>query len=416
MNKHGGARRFLAALALSLACTVFPTLALAQAAPPLDPPATGDTQAPGFFGALSDIHFNPFYDPALVDRLAAAEPSAWDGIFKTSSITEPAGPGNDTDYPLLKTTLDAIAPQARRLDYVILPGDFLTHDFRENYMLYASDKSDAAYRSFVLKTIRYVAMGLKARFPDVPVVATLGNNDSFCGDYQIEPSSEFLYDLTATMAEAAGSPTGFSAYPELGAYVIPHPRTARHYFVVLENTFLSAKYRNTCGLTYTNPSQALLLWLESTLYRMKRENATATLVMHIPSGIDAYSSTRACGFSSSPVPYFAAGSGDALANILQRYPDQVRAIFTGHSHMDDFRVLSDSGGKPFAYERVIPSVTPFFRNNPGYQIYSYERATGAPSTTGPASMPHRASRTRAPGDGSTGSSRRTTWENSPRTT
>lgn len=72
MNKHGGARRFLAALALSLACTVFPTLALAQAAPPLDPPATGDTQAPGFFGALSDIHFNPFYDPALVDRLAAA--------------------------------------------------------------------------------------------------------------------------------------------------------------------------------------------------------------------------------------------------------------------------------------------------------------------------------------------------------
>lgn len=149
---------------------------------------------------------------------------------------------------------------------------------------------------------------------------------------------------------------------------------------------------------------------------MKRENATATLVMHIPSGIDAYSSTRACGFSSSPVPYFAAGSGDALANILQRYPDQVRAIFTGHSHMDDFRVLSDSGGKPFAYERVIPSVTPFFRNNPGYQIYSYERATGAPSTTGPAPMPHRASRTRAPGDGSTGSSRRTTWENSPRTT
>lgn len=92
MNKHGGARRFLAALALSLACTVLPTLALAQAAPPLDPPATGDTQAPGFFGALSDIHFNPFYDPALVDRLAAAEPSAWDGIFKTSSITEPAGP------------------------------------------------------------------------------------------------------------------------------------------------------------------------------------------------------------------------------------------------------------------------------------------------------------------------------------
>lgn len=106
---------------------------------------------------------------------------------------------------------------------MILPGDFLTHDFRENYMLYASDKSDAAYRSFVLKTIRYVAMGLKARFPDVPVVATLGNNDSFCGDYQIEPSSEFLYDLTATMAEAAGNPAGFSAYPELGAYVIPHP-------------------------------------------------------------------------------------------------------------------------------------------------------------------------------------------------
>ncbi|QUP56409.1 hypothetical protein GO998_22220 (plasmid) [Ralstonia syzygii] len=378
MNKPGRTRRFLAALALSLACAMFPALAGAQAAQPPDLPSAGTAQNPGFFGALSDIHFNPFYDPSLVDKLAAAEPSAWDGIFKTSSITEPAGPGYDTNYPLLKATLDAIAPQARKLDYVILPGDFLTHDFRENYMQYASDTSDAAYRSFVLKTIRYVAMGLKAQFPNVPVIATLGNNDSFCGDYQIEPSSAFLYDLTATMTDAAGSRAGFSAYPELGAYVIPHPRTPRHYFVVLENTFLSAKYRNTCGLSNINPSQAVLLWLEATLYRMKRENATVTLVMHIPSGIDAYSSTRTCRFSSPPVPYFSTANGDALTNILQRYPDQIRVIFTGHSHMDDFRVLPGIDGKPFAYERVIPSISPLFGNNPGYQLYSYERTTGTP--------------------------------------
>ena len=49
---------------------------------------------------VSDVHFDPFYDPTLFPALVAADVSQWDDIFKTSSITTPSTWGSDTKITL----------------------------------------------------------------------------------------------------------------------------------------------------------------------------------------------------------------------------------------------------------------------------------------------------------------------------
>ena len=44
------------------------------------------------------------------------------------------------------------------------------------------------------KTLHYVTSALKRMFPQTPIIATLGNNDSYCGNYMIKPAGDFLYE------------------------------------------------------------------------------------------------------------------------------------------------------------------------------------------------------------------------------
>jgi sphingomyelin phosphodiesterase acid-like 3 len=52
----------------------------------------------------------------------------------------------------------------------------------------------------------------------------------------------------------------------------------------------------------------------------------------------------------------------------------IEAAFCGHTHMDEFRILHDSGKRPLVYMHVTPSVSPVFGNNPAYQIFSLDPA------------------------------------------
>ena len=59
----------------------------------------------GVFLIVSDIHFDPFADPALVEELVAADVDAWPGIFERSQAKGFAQYGSDSNYPLLKSAL-----------------------------------------------------------------------------------------------------------------------------------------------------------------------------------------------------------------------------------------------------------------------------------------------------------------------
>jgi sphingomyelin phosphodiesterase acid-like 3 len=57
---------------------------------------------------FSDVHFDPFYDLQLFNRLNAADPNQWEGIFESATVTTPSIPGADTNYPLFKLALASI--------------------------------------------------------------------------------------------------------------------------------------------------------------------------------------------------------------------------------------------------------------------------------------------------------------------
>jgi len=59
--------------------------------------------------AFGDVHFTPFYDPALFFDLVNAPVEEWADIFGRSTITELQSWGKETNYPLLVKTLRSLA-------------------------------------------------------------------------------------------------------------------------------------------------------------------------------------------------------------------------------------------------------------------------------------------------------------------
>ena len=99
----------------------------ARTASPASPVGRGG----GTFVVLSDLHFDPFYDPLLVSDLVRADAADWQRLFERSAVEKLGAYGEDTPYPLLASTLRAAAGEAPDPDFALITGDFLAHGFAE---------------------------------------------------------------------------------------------------------------------------------------------------------------------------------------------------------------------------------------------------------------------------------------------
>ncbi len=351
-------------LLLALGCG-WPGTAAASPAPR---PATGR------FLSLSDLHFNPFYDPSLVPRLVRADVGKWRAIFASSRVRAVSTYGRDVNDPLLESALAAARRAARKPDFILISGDFLGHDFEQSFTAKSPDPSPAAYRSFVQKTLRYVTARIRQTFPGVPVYPALGNNDSYCGDYRVEPAGPFLAALHKTWRPLLGPATGTfdQTFPLGGFYSVRHPTVPRQRIVGLNSVFWSRKYQNACG-SAGNPAALELGWLAYTLQQAALAGETVWIVGHIPPGIDVYSTVHATGpCESRPVPLWQADALASYQQITAAAPGTVAAFFAGHTHIDDFRLPADG-----SLVHGTPAISPIYDNNPGFQLFTYDRASGA---------------------------------------
>lgn len=357
-----------------LLCTGSLLVALAWAWPAAAAKGLAPRPAEGTFLSLSDLHFDPFYDPQLVPRLVRADAGRWKAIFKSSSVTAASAYGSDTNDPLLESALAAARHAARKPDFVLISGDFLAHDFRQKFQAMAPHADTAAYRSFVEKTVRFVTARLRATFLGVPIVPALGNNDDFCGDYQVEPAGPFLAAVRKIWRPLLGRAAGTfdQTFPVGGFYSLPHPTVPRQRIVVLNTVFLSRKYKNACGST-GDPASLQLGWLAYTLQRAALAGETVWILAHIPPGIDVFSTLQAPGdCQTRPVPLWQPEALATYEQITAAAPGIVAAYFAGHTHIDDFR-LPPGGG----FVHGTPAISPIYANNPGFQVFTYDRASGA---------------------------------------
>lgn len=341
-------------------------------------PATAQESAsrPGTFVSLSDLHFNPFYDPTLVPKLVEAEAREWPALFAGSAVTAPSSYGADVNYPLLASTLAGLRTFGADPDFVLITGDFLGHDFQKLFQQESPDKSQRAYQAFVRKTLEFLTASLAATFPGKPIVPALGNNDDFCGDYAIEPRGPFLSMLKEVWEPLLGGQPGTFAktFPIGGFYSAPHPTVPKLRLVVLNTVFFSRKYKNECAAEGSggDPGGFELGWLEGILDEAARDGERVWLIYHVPPGIDVYSTLGNGVCPSTPVPLWTADDTTGFFQVLADNRGVVEAGFAGHTHVDEIR-LPPFGG----FLHGTPAVSPIYSNNPGFQVFSYLRSSGA---------------------------------------
>jgi hypothetical protein len=318
---------------------------------------------------LSDIHFDPIADPTLTDKLAAVEATQWESIFAGSSSRKFSQFGQDTNWPLFSSAVHEIKRVLPDPAFTIVTGDLLVHHFREHFDQSASVHDDAAFRDFVRKSTEFVALQLKQITPSKPVFISLGNNDSDCGDYLLQPDGEFLRGTLPVMADLLKVPDfSLSNWTKHGSYSVPHPSLRRHHIIAANTVFFSARYRNACGDASGNPGDKLISWLDTELSKAQQNHEKVWLIYHIPPGIDGFATTRHDG---APVPFWKASYAESFDRLLSRHHETIAASFAGHTHMDDFRLIGSSTPHR-SLVLIAPGLSPNVKQNPSFRVVQFQ--------------------------------------------
>jgi sphingomyelin phosphodiesterase acid-like 3 len=332
---------------------------------------------------LSDIHFDPFLDPGKVPQLAAAPVSGWRAILDAPASADRDTHlaalekschtrGRDTDEELFVSSLNALHTEARNVQFAVIAGDLLAHALDCKFNAVFPKAPEGAYRAFTVKTMEYILLQLRATLPGVPVYPVLGNNDSGCGDYQLDPHSAFLAESSKSFvadvpaSQRAQAQADFAAF---GNYSVALPAPFQHLRIVaIDNLFESSRYAG-CDAK-PNPAAALqpLAWLNAQLQAARAQGEKLWIVGHIPPGIDPYSTAthlrNVCG-GQAPEMYLSSG---ALPEALAPYSDVVPLALFAHTHMDEMRLIPGISQQPPIAVKLTPSISPNNGNLPSFTV------------------------------------------------
>jgi len=352
--------------------------------------------ATGTFVSVSDFHFDPFYDPALFGELMATEASGWKRVFEGSAVNELAPAGADSNYNLLASALRAAPAAAPDPDFVIYSGDFLAHGFQKSFEdavagLAADDEPAAGdcrsaeqppLQCFIDRTIEFMSLMFRESFGEAPIYPVLGNNDAYCGDYQVDPLGPFVARSGATWSRQlidAGNRAAFDAsFQDGGRYVVAPPASGGR-IIALNTNLYSTRYKNTCAApTDAAPpdtAAAQLRWLETQLEQAEEAGEGVFILHHIPAGTDVYATLTKGGTGSveEVVGFWRPEYVPEFLDIIAPYGATVRGILAGHTHMDEFILIPAADAGTVMYQHITPSISPLFGNNPAFEVFTYER-------------------------------------------
>jgi sphingomyelin phosphodiesterase acid-like 3 len=338
---------------------------------------------------LSDIHFEPFADPGKVPALVAAPAGKWPAILagppspdqeqrfavlQTTCHTR----GVDTSYTLLQSSLHAMQAHAARAAFVTVSGDLISHAFSCKYNTLFPHPKPREYEAFVAKTLEFVVTSLRTGFPNIPIYAALGNNDTACGDYQLDARSPFLtaigpiivQDLPPSQQKAALQTFALGGYYSA---LLPAP-LGNTRLMVLNHLYMADKYSSCGGAPDPAEIDEQLAWARQELALARQNHEKVWIMGHIPPGVNAYSTAakmrNICG-GQPPVMFL---SSERLENLLLEFDDVIELGIFGHTHMDELRLVKPSarGEHPASNRgvaiKMVPSISPVDGNNPSFTV------------------------------------------------
>jgi hypothetical protein len=339
------------------------------------------------FLIASDIHFNPFADPTLVADLAAAPPRKWEGILSRSNSISYSAYGQDTNWWLLQSALDAMRTTDPDPALVMITGDLLAHGFAQAWAKATHDSNREHYRAFVSKTVAFLTLELRKRYTRSQILLTPGNNDDECGDYDIEAGGPFLRDTAKPARNLARAGGRFTAdWKSLGSYsiqprAIPGVRIISVNSVFFSNKYQAVSFADACSPVDSRAAARTFAWLEATLARAAKKQEKVWLMLHIPPGIDGYSTmTRYRSLSQAPgskdlcsqaiVPLWKPVWTELFERLTEDFQTTITAMFAGHDHTDDFRVIH-GGENDAQFVLIDPPVSPIYGQNPAFRVVTF---------------------------------------------
>jgi sphingomyelin phosphodiesterase acid-like 3 len=326
------------------------------------------------FLILTDIHFDPFTGAGLgeVEMLAASPVEKWQAILQASASVGVSPGGGDTDYALLVSALNGAHDSGAPYDYILVTGDYLGHNFANKYREFRPDGQ--GYQQFVIKTLIFLNRMIQQSFPNIPMFAALGNNDSANGDYA-PAGKPLLMALSKEWKTVAGKSEATKDFISGGYYAVAHPTVPSQEFIVLNTTLWSRLFTDTASPGSTDAGSAEMNWLASTLDEVRTQGRTAALIMHIPPGIDAYSSSKE-GTCRTPTLFWKKPYLDSFLAIIRSHKQSLRDSYAGHTHINDFRVFDDAAGIPYFQTNIAPSLSPD-HHNPEFEVGVYDKQNGS---------------------------------------
>jgi sphingomyelin phosphodiesterase acid-like 3 len=351
------------------------------------PAKTGDPAAATFpVVVFSDVHFNPYDNPALCPSLAAADVSAWPGLLE-GPTTLPAWQ-QDTNYALLTLALTSIQQNLGKSPVVIFPGDMLGHGMAPYFYMYCEGMTPgqtptaqqyAAMVAFTDKTAVFVMQQVRSYMGNVPVMFVVGNNDSYTG---LGPDSVFLADNVSPYytnfvnGTAADYPEFFNSLTAGGDYSAEPIGPSLKVISLNSNLFATPSPGAT---TNPNAAYAELAWLDASLSAAQTAGQKVWLLMHVPPGADMVTSAGNYANNSTLTSATAAmmwvpAYQASFLQILAKYPGMITLCIGAHTHRDEFRLMNAEN-----VLQIPPSISPFFGNDPAFKVYTVTDGTFVPT-------------------------------------
>lgn len=352
---------------------------------------------------VSDLHFEPFWDPGKVASLEASPTSDWRGILQSAASPDRRqrfadlerkchARGDDTSFALFESALKAMKARAGAARFVAVSGDLIAHGFDCKYKSVFPQATPEQYRAFVEKTIEFVTAELDHIAPPAPMYVALGNNDSDCGDYKLDENGPFLADIAPLLLRGAPRherDEAIESFKKGGYYSVRLPAPIeRTRLLVLNDVLLSPWHKSCSNMPDPDAGQAELEWLAQQLDRARTDREHVWVMGHIPPGVDAYStlSHDVLGCSSKPpVMYLAT---EQLAQELTAAGSEIDVAIFAHAHTDEFKLLrpdsvpagagrtngARSKGAAVAI-KMVPSISPINGNNPAFVVAQVSPST-----------------------------------------
>jgi len=339
-----------------------------------------ETASVATFISVADIHFDPLSDCRhthgtcqIATRLRQASYQNWDAIYEKYGKKDLSFAYEDANYPLLKSSLIAMQAVAKEKNagFVMIMGDFLGHDFRNEYKQYTGDRTRAGYEAFVKKTYQFITNEFVQTFPTLNIYPVVGNNDSYTGDYDTVPHGKFLQDMTEIWSvffkDKSNQESFKRNFPKAGYYAVDLPSGEKQKLIVLNSVIFS-----TSALKPTKQASLEQLdWLDQELTETTKNDQSVLLAYHIPVGVDIFSTFE---FKFNKInEFWKSAYTSRFENILKQFKN-IAALLCAHIHIDTLQAfgLRTVGHVPVY---ITPSISPIFGNNPAFKVFFYDVRT-----------------------------------------